>query len=472
MSQPQPEIRTNQLVSYTKRQIEARDAGATVNADRVLYECIKANAELDLVSVRFAVDPELRETGCLNHKRKLVLAEVLRLVARSLDPSLDQQQTLGNLRQTRKKLDEAVRIGVGQMLERLRPREKLAHRLILWKANSNRAKDRALPAHQTSLIIGPNRLTSRAFQKLIEHEIKATNLAIGKGEYRSFMFLPLDELCGETVALLPYMRIAEKYHLLIVGSLPIANSLDAKMDAFRRWRFSITDVDADSYETLSHASIVLNHLIVREPFRNYFEAEPLTVGLEYAYAAQMTRYFQRKKLGQWYLPIVHPRIKARDMRTVNVVDRLDGWRESVEHQFNYAYTTTESQDNLEPGVRIYGGSTVFPEDAIDKESLGTQAVPLIQAQARAVKNRIYDQLQSELEKLIDGQYDEVEVRKKVRRYLDGMFLQKQIHGYEIFQVSKSETGVFHIKVEIRWSAGAEEFIIDATARPEKPDTQA
>jgi hypothetical protein len=139
----------------------------------------------------------------------------------------------------------------------------------------------------------------------------------------------------------------------------------------------------------------------------------------------------------------------------------------VSNQFNFAYTTTESQDPNEPGVRIYGGTTVFPEAAVDIESLGSQAVPLIQAQARAVKNRIFDQLQSELEKQIGGQLDEDEVRKKVRNYLDNMYRKKQIHGFKVLEVSKSETGVFRIKVQIRWSPTAEEFIIDATGRSEE-----
>jgi hypothetical protein len=191
------------------------------------------------------------------------------------------------------------------------------------------------------------------------------------------------------------------------------------------------------------------------------------VGLEHAFAAQMTKYFQRKKVGHWYIPVIHPKIKAKEMRTVNVVDKLDSWRKSVENQFNFAYTTTLDQDPQEPGVRIYGATTVFPEAAVDIEKLGSQAVPLIQAQARAVKNRIYDQLQSILEKLIGGQYNEDEVHEKVRSYLDDMHLKKQIYGFNILEVSKSETGIFRIKVEIRWSAAAEQFIIDATGKSEE-----
>jgi len=180
----------------------------------------------------------------------------------------------------------------------------------------------------------------------------------------------------------------------------------------------------------------------------------------------MTKYFQRKKVGHWYIPVIHPKIKAKDMRTVNMVDKLDGWHKAVNNQFNFAYTTTEDQDPNAPGVRIYGGSTVFPEAAVDIDKLGSQAVPLVQAQARAVKNRIFDQLQSELEKMIGGQYDENEVKKKVRNYLDNMYNKKQIYGFEVLEVSKSPTGVFRIKVQIRWSPTAEEFIIDATGTSE------
>jgi hypothetical protein len=285
------------------------------------------------------------------------------------------------------------------------------------------------------------------------------------------MFLPLNRLTGGTMALLPYMHMAERYHMLVVGGLPLANNHDATNEIFRQWTFNINDVDADDYELLSHATIVLNDLMIREPYREYHETEPLTVTLNYAFAAQMTKYFQRKKVGQWYIPVLHPRIKAKDMRTVNTVDRLEEWRKCVENQFNVAYTTTESMDAYEPGVRIYGGTTVFPEGAVDIESLGTQAVPLIQAQGRAVKNRIFFKLQRELEKLIGGQYDEDEVKKKVYRYLNGMYLKRQIYGFEILDVSKSDAGVFRIKVEIRWSPSAEEFIVDATGRTDESEKQ-
>jgi hypothetical protein len=324
-----------------------------------------------------------------------------------------------------------------------------------------------LPKNQTSAVIGPNMLARRSFQKVVDHELKSTNLHIAKGEYRSFMFLPFTAVKGESKGLLPYMNMAARYHMLVVGSLPIDDTLDASGDVFKRWKFSINDVPEEDFETLSHATILLNNLVVRGAHRQYYEREPLTAGLEFAFAAQMTKYFQRKKVGHWYIPVIHPKIKAKDMRTVNAVDKLDSWRKAVENQFNFAYTTTEDQDSLEPGIRIYGATTVFPEAAVDIEALGSQAVPLIQAQARAVKNRIYDQLQSILEKLIGGQYEEDEVKKKVRDYLDNMYLKKQIHGFEVLEVSKSDTGTFRIKVEIRWSAAAEEFIIDATGRSEE-----
>ena len=438
---------------------------ARAQVDRMLNDCIRANSELDLVSFRFAIDDDLRSSDMFNLRRRLVLAEVLRLVAESVDPSDDQRPSLAGMRHARQKLSEALNIGIGQMLERLRPREELAHQVILWKANSNCATESALPAKQTSVIIGPNRLSSRAFQKVVERELRLTNLHIGLGEYRSFLFLPLTALRGESMGLLPYMRIAQKYNLLVVGSLPLSNSLDSAPETVKRWRFSIADVDADDSDVLSHATVVLNHLVIRDPYAQYFETQPLTVGLSYAFAAAMTRYFQRKKIGHWYIPVAHPRIKARDMRTVNVVDRLDDWHSCVKNGFNFAYTTTESQDGLEPGVRIEGGATVFPEAALDKEKMGSEAVPLIQAQARAVKNRICQQLRAELEKLIGGQFDEEEVRQRVRRYLNGLFLQKQIYGFHIHPVEKSATGTFCITIDIRWSATADEFVIKFSGRP-------
>jgi hypothetical protein len=443
------------------------DPALAERADRILTSSTKANAELDVVGAEFATDPDLRNSPAFNFKRKLILAEVLRLLADSLDAEQKDNLKLANLRKGQEALKQAVALGIGQMLMRIRPREVLANQIILWKANSQHAKARMLPKNQTSALIGPNMLARRSFQKVVDHELKSTNLHIAKGEYRSFMFVPFTAVKGESKGLLPYMNMAARYHMLVVGSLPINDTLDASGDVFRRWKFSINDVPEEDFETLSHATILLNNLIVRDAHSRYYEREPLAAGLEFAFAAQMTKYFQRKKVGQWYIPVIHPKIKAKDMRTVNEVDKLDSWRKAVENQFNFAYTTTEDQDHLEPGVRIYGATTVFPEAAVDIEALGSQAVPLIQAQARAVKNRIYDQLQSILEKLIGGQYEEDEVKKKVRDYLDNMYLKKQIHGFEVLEVSKSDTGTFRIKVEIRWSAAAEQFIIDATGRSEE-----
>lgn len=455
------------------RQVEpVADPALAEKADKILNASTKANGELDIVGSEFATDPDLRSSTSFNYKRKLILAEVLRLMADSLDPAQKENLSLKNLRAARSSLDKAVKCGVGQMLERLRPREVLANRIMLWKANSAKATAAALPKNQTSVVIGPNKLAKRSFQKAVDHELKATNLHIAKGEYRSFMFVPLAKLKGESKGLLPYMEMAERYHMLIVGSLPVNNTLDSSGEVFKRWKFSINDVPEEDYERLSHATIVLNNLVIRDAHKEYSEREPLVVGLEYAFAAQMTKYFQRKKIGHWYIPVIHPKIKAKDMRTVNTVDKLDRWRNAVNNQFNFGYTTTEDQDPAEPGVRIYGATTVFPEAAVDIEKLGSQAVPLIQAQARAVKNRIFDQLQSILEKLIGGQYDKDEVRKKVRDYLDSMYIQKQIHGFEVLDVSKSETGVFRIKVQIRWSAAAEQFIIDATGQSEETSEEA
>jgi hypothetical protein len=441
------------------------DRALAEKADAILKSCTKANSELDVVGSEFATDGDLKISSSFNFRRKLILAEVLRLMADSLDQK--DEAKLENLRKVRPALKEAVALGVGQMLQRLRPREVLANQMMLWKANSTHAKARALPKNQTSIVIGPNLMAKKAFQKVVDHELKSTNLHIAKGEYRSFMFIPLPQVKGESKGLLPYMQMAEAYHMLVVGSLPIGDSLDASGEIFKRWKFSINDVPGEDFERLSHATVVLNNLIVRDAYKDYNEREPLTVGLEYAFAAQMSKYFQRRKDGHWYIPVIHPKIKAKDMRTVNTTDRLDSWHKAVENQFNFAYTTSEDQDQMEPGVRIYGATTVFPEKAVDIEKLGSQAVPLIQAQGRAVKNRIFDHLQSILEKLIGGQYEEEDVRKRVRSYLNDMALKKQIYGSEVLEVTKSPTGVFRIKVEIRWSPMAEEFIIDAAGRSEE-----
>jgi hypothetical protein len=145
---------------------------------------------------------------------------------------------------------------------------------------------------------------------------------------------------------------------------------------------------------------------------------------------------------------------------------MDSWRKAVGNQLNFAYTTTDSQDATDAGVRVYGGSTTFPEDAVDIDAFGNQAVPLIQSQARVTKNRIYYFLITELERYVGGQEPPKVIREKVGKYLEDMKSKKQIRGWKIVECDKSETGKYKVKVAVKWSAAAEEFEIDAESREE------
>jgi hypothetical protein len=262
------------------------------------------------------------------------------------------------------------------------------------------------------------------------------------------------------------MRMAGDYHSHIVGALPVKNSKDSMDQIAKGWKFSINSVGEDEQDVLSNASIVTNELVVRDAHEDYHEKEPLKIGLNYSFAAQMTKYFQREKRGHWFNPVIHPKIKPSNMSTVNTVDRMDSWRKAVGNQLNFAYTTTASQDATDAGVRVYGASTTFPEDAVDIDEFGNQAVPLVQSQARVTKNRIYYFLITELERYVGGQEPPKVIRDKVGKYLEDMKSKKQIRGWKVVQCDKSETGKYKVKVAVKWSAAAEEFEIDAESREE------
>ncbi len=448
------------------QRVEPLEAEAASRADGILNAKTKQNTELDILNAKWATNKDLKASPNFTYRKKLIMAEVLNLMADSLDPEKQHKVELTKLREAQKALASAINLGVGQMLERLRSREILANQLIMWKANSVHAGAAALPKGQTSVLLCPNYLIKPAFHKALDHELKSTNFAIGRGEYRSFMFLPFEKIEGETMSLVPYLRLADRYHMHIIGSLSLGNSKDSFGNVAKEWKFDITSVNDEEQELLSRASIVANDLIVRDAYKDYYETEPLTVGLNTAFTAQMTRYFQREKKGMWFNPIIHPKLKPSDMNTVNVVDRIDTWRKAVEQQFNYAFTTTKEQDAKEPGVRIYGGSTVFPEDAVDVDALGNQAVPLMQSQARVTKNRIYFFLVTQLERYVGGQEDPTVIKKQVERYLQDMMDKKQILGWKVPMCEKDELGRFKIKVQVKWSATAESFEIDAESREE------
>jgi hypothetical protein len=448
------------------QQVEALDQDSAAKADQILNSKTKQNTDLNVLNAKWATNPDLKVSPNFNYQKKLILAEVFKLIADSLDPQQKENLELAKLTKTKKQLQSAINNGVGQMLKRLRPMEILANQIIMWKNNGTDPKSSTLPKNQTSLIIGPNLLIKPAFQKVVDNEMKATNLHIARGEYRTFMFLPFDKIEGESMSLIPYMRMAGEYHAHIVGALPVENTKDSMGKLAKTWKFSINSVGEDEQDVLSNASIVSNQLVVRDAHKDYHEDESLRVGLNYAFAAQMTKYFQREKKGHWFIPVIHPKIKPTNMMTVNKVDRMDSWRKAVGNQLNFAYTTTDSQDATDAGVRVYGGSTTFPEDAVDIDAFGNQAVPLIQSQARVTKNRIYYFLITELERYVGGQEPPKVIREKVGKYLEDMKSKKQIRGWKIVECDKSETGKYKVKVAVKWSAAAEEFEIDAESREE------
>lgn len=449
------------------QQVEPLEQSVAAQADAILNQRTKQNNDLLVLNAKWATNPDLKTSPNFDYRKKLIMAEVLRLVADSLDPAKKENLELAKLNKAKKQVKAAVNNGVGQMLKRLRPMEKMANHLIMWRANGSDPKSRTLPKGQTAVLLGPNLLIKPSFQKVVEHEMRSSNMHIARGEYRTFMFLPFDKLEGESMSLIPYMRMAGQYHSHIIGSMPVENNLDSLGKLKKSWKFSINSVSEDEQDVLSNATIVANDFQVRPAREEFHEKEPLTVGLNYAFGAQMTKYFQREKKGHWFIPLVHPKIKPTEMSTVNTVNRLDSWRDSVSNQLNFAYTTNQAQDKTDAGVRIYGASTTFPEDAVDIEQFGNQAVPLIQSQARVTKNRIYYFLVTELERYVGGQEPPKVIREKVGKYLEDMKNKKQIQGWKIVECDKSETGKYKIKVAVKWSAAAEEFEIDAESRDEE-----
>jgi hypothetical protein len=316
-------------------QVQAVEGASAAQADKILNSRTKQNGDLRVVAAQFATSPDLMQSPAFNYRKKLILAEVLKLVADSLDPARRGNLDQDKLIRTRKQLKAAVNVGVGQMLSRLRPMEELANQIMLWKANSSDPESPNLPQNQTSLVIGPNMLIKKNFQKVMEHEMKQTNLRISRGLYRSFMFLPFEKLEGETASLVPYLRMAGYLHFHIMGSLPIGDSLDEMGKLKQAWKFRLNDVSDLEQDILANASIVVNDAIIREPYGEYFETAPLTCGLNYSFASLMTKYFQRRKDGHWYIPVLHPKKKSSDLRTVNTVDVLDSFRNAVANQFNF-----------------------------------------------------------------------------------------------------------------------------------------
>lgn len=430
-------------------------------ADRILNRKMKHNRQLDIEQVQFATDPELRVDPRFDARKKLVMAEVLKLVADSLDPARSSNLALDEMVKRKRTLRKAIRIARRQMLDHLRPRERLVHQLMLWKANSRNAGTTTMHPGEASLFLGPNHLVRQAFQKVVRHEVRQSNGKIARKLYRSFLFLPAEQLAGGASSLVPYLRMGQELHFHVMGGIRIADTLDELGRVRDEWRLRLSDVGPAEQEALAAGSLVANEIVLRPPDPECGETEPLTCPLHYAQGAQMTRYFQRKKEGDWFLPVLHPLTKAADLRTVNMVSGTrDQQHDYVRNGFNFAYVVLPSEDEDNPGVKFYGGVTTFPEDQIDVEELGNQAVPMIQSQARVTRNRIYFYLVTQMERYVGGQYDETEVREAVQKYLENMKLQHQIEGFDVIKCKKDGTGGFRIQVSVEWSANARKFEID------------
>ena len=177
-------------------------------------------------------------------------------------------------------------------------------------------------------------------------------------------------------------------------------------------------------------------------------------------AAQMTRYYNREKPGNWYIPIVHPDVLGDKLTTVNLIDNVKGWDEYNENQFNMAYTADKDEESNVPGVRIKGATTIFPKKAFKIKDAGTEAVPLIDSQARYTRNRIYFYLVTECYREEGGQITEKEMRQKIQNYLNDLKDKKQIEGGKVVQCEKDPIGNFKIKVAVTWNAAAKDFEIE------------
>ncbi|MBN2292504.1 MAG: hypothetical protein JXM70_08775 [Pirellulales bacterium] len=448
----------------------ALDDKQQASADQILAAKTKANRDLLVEEIKFATNPRLRSSTGFDRRKKLVMAEVLKLIADSLDPQQRENlQSPDKLARSRNSLKAAKQVGVGQMLKRLKPLEQLANQLIIWKANSSDPKSLTFRKNQVTLFVGPNHLIDPAYQKLVKEEMKQTNMKISRGLYRSFMFMPLDKLEGQTISLIPYLRMAGDLHFHILGGIGIENRKDELGRIIQSWKFRLNDVDAEEQDILANASFVINELEVRDPYTEYHESGPLTCGTHYAFGAQMTKYFQKKRDGQWYIPVLHAKRKMAEIATVNRVDTREDYHTALNNRFNYAYYVSRDEESAEAGTRIFGNTTVYPVDEVDTEEVGNQIIPRIQSQARVTRNRIYFYLITQLERWIGGQVESDEVQKTIRRYLDDLQGKNQIKGFKILQCKPDSTGAnFQIKLSIRWSSAAESFEIDAESADAVP----
>ncbi len=440
-------------------------------ADPILEAKTKTNRELLVEKVAFAIDPKLRSDAGFTVPKKLVLAEVLNLIADSLDPEKQAQlRDEKKLLRSRKAVQRAMQLGVVQTLKKLRPLETLANQLILWKSNSSNPEFSDDPAEpdfresQVSIIIGPNSMIDETFRKIVRLELKRTNKKIARGLYRSFMLIPLDRLKGGSMSLIPYLRMAKDLHFHIVGNLGVADNLDDLNRILESWKFSLNDVSKKEQDILSNVSVVLNDLKVRPAHYEIGETEPLTCGAHYAFGAQMTKYFHRKKDGHWYIPILQEGKSTADIETVNQVSVLDDWQRSVANHFNYNYYVSTKEDSKDAGCRIYGGTTMFPVTPEMAEQMGNQIIPKTQSQARVTRNRIYFYLATQLERWIGGQIEARDVKKEINRYLNDLQAKGQIYGFEIVTCEPDSTGAnFKVTINIHWLATAESFEIDTSS---------
>jgi hypothetical protein len=108
-------------------------------------------------------------------------------------------------------------------------------------------------------------------------------------------------------------------------------------------------VSSAEQDVLANATIVANDVVLRQAWPEYGEDKPLVCGLQFAFAAQMAKYFQHEKEGHWYIPLLHPDKESADLQTVNrIANRIkDLHRAVTEGRVNLAYTVSKPEATRE-----------------------------------------------------------------------------------------------------------------------------
>lgn len=458
--------------SHTRVKIRAlQDSGTITSEQRKvaidrICSLLKGNDSQRLKSP--AIVQDLQKNGQLSKvsfEEKLVLAETLRLFAEQMvndDEASAKASLLKSLQARKEACSKAVRNGIGQILSRLRPVEEAAHKLRSWKANSKHAAKDALPgnSHTSVMVVNPNLLGSNSLHRLLRKEIGQYNDRMEGIPYKSILMLPFEKLPGQLQSLIDYLKIANDYHFHVFGSLPLENRQDAINEYYDSWRFTEGSLPRGmDKEILSRASVLLNHVKVRNRYEEYFETGPLTIGMEQAFAAANTQYFKRVRPGDYYINFTHPGISEKEIQVTNSIDTNINWTAATKNRLNYLYLVKPSQNPKFPGVRALGATTTFPAQSSIVDDVKNSDVPLYQLHARMLKNRIRYFLDCHFGKERGSTKNPETVKVEIADYLKKL-KPKQIEGFEILECERNNSGQFQIKIAIQWIPQASEFIVD------------